>query len=137
MVVDSSALIAILAAESDAPEIGLALLGAKRRLIGAPTFVETAIVAYGKDTSSGLERLDGLASALRLEIVPFRTDHIRFAIEARRRFGRGSGHPARLNFGDCLSYALAKSEGLPLLFKGDDFRHTDIEPALTEGNDRP
>lgn len=115
MVIDSSALIAILASESDAP----------------------AIVAYGKDTSSGLERLDGLAGALRLEIVPFRADHMRLAIDARQRYARGTKHPARLNLGGCFVYALAKAMGLPLLFKGDDFRHTDIIPALPQGGAGP
>jgi ribonuclease VapC len=74
--------------------------------------------------------LQGLVSDTLIALVPFGERELDVAIEARLRFSRGSGHVAKLNFGDCFAYALAKTRKLPLLFKGDDFLHTDIEPAL-------
>lgn len=73
--------------------------------------------------------VDDLVSEAMLEIVPFDGRQVREARIAHARFGKGTGHPAQLNFGDCMSYALAKVTGEPLLFKGDDFAHTDVEPA--------
>lgn len=76
-------------------------------------------------------RLDILMEQAGLRTVPFDEAQASIAIEANRRFGKGSGSPARLNLGDCFSYALAKSSSLPLLFIGDDFVHTDIRSAMT------
>ncbi len=75
-------------------------------------------------------RLDGFLGELPLTYVPVDTDHLRLAREAHARYGRGTGHPARLNFGDCFSYALARALDAPLLFKGDEFIHTDVRCAL-------
>jgi ribonuclease VapC len=76
--------------------------------------------------------LDAFLEAAGTTIVPFDEDQARVARAAYARYGKGSGSPARLNFGDCFSYALAKTTGLPLLFKGDYFTHTDVTPALTQ-----
>ena len=79
---------------------------------------------------NGYEQLDGLIADTSFEIVAFNPSHLNFAKSAYLKYGRGSGHPAKLNIGDCFSYALAKHKNAPLLFKGDDFVHTDIELAL-------
>ena len=130
MIVDASALIAVVREESDALRYLEALRDAAvPARASAPTWFEARIVADG-GTPSGGRRLDGLARAAHLEIVPFDEELARVARDAYRDFGRGSGHPAKLNFGDCFSYALASITGEPLLYKGDDFRHTDIRSAL-------
>jgi len=74
--------------------------------------------------------VDELVATLAITLEPVTLEQGRIAADANRRFGRGSGHPARVNFGDCFSYALAKATGEPLLFKGDDFGHTDVAAAL-------
>lgn len=79
----------------------------------------------------GMVFLQSLIEDTLVSIVPFGADELEAAVEARLRFGRGAGHKARLNYGDCFAYALAKTRNLPLLFKGDDFLHTDIRPALS------
>ena len=80
--------------------------------------------------ADGIGEFEGLSRRIRIEIIPFDEAQMRMAIDANLRYGRGSGHPAQLNFGDCFAYALARSRNLPLLFKGDDFIHTDVVPAL-------
>ncbi|RST87512.1 type II toxin-antitoxin system VapC family toxin [Aquibium carbonis] len=131
MVVDTSALIAILREESDAASIVEALGNADRRLISAGTMLEAGLVTAHRGNEH--TRLLQLVERATLEVVATSEAEVHAGILAARRFGRGSGHPANLNFGDCFSYALAKTRKLPLLFKGDDFIHTDIEPALTPG----
>ena len=128
MVVDSSALIAILRREPEEQAFRNAIKLASSRLVSAPTRVEAGIVALGQRGEAGLEQMQALLEGLKLEIVPFTGDHARLAIDAFRRFGKGR-HPAGLNYGDCHSYALAKATGEPLLFKGDDFSRTDIKRA--------
>ena len=132
MIIDSSALIAILRDEPEAMTCARAIEAASHRRISAANFVESAIVIDGsRDPCLGLG--DWLDDKLGFfdEIVKTAAGD-RIAREAYRDFGRGSGHPARLNFGGCFSYALARATGKPLLFKGDDFAHTDITPALSE-----
>jgi ribonuclease VapC len=129
MVIDSSALIAILRREPEARDFRNAIKLASSRLISAPTRVEAGIVALGRRGEAGLEQMQALLENLKLETVPLSADHARLAIDAFRRFGKGR-HPAGLNFGDCFSYALAKATGEPLLFKGDDFSQTDITHAV-------
>jgi ribonuclease VapC len=129
MVVDSSALIAILRGEPEEPAFRNAIRTAPNRLLGAPTRVEASIIALGRRGEPGLEQMQALIERLELEIVPHSDDHAKLAIEAFRRFGKGR-HPAGLNYGDCFSYALAKATGEPLLFKGDDFSQTDIKQAV-------
>ena len=129
MVVDSSALIAILRGEPEEPAFRNAIRTAPNRLLGAPTRVEASMVALGRWGEPGLEQMQALIERFELEVVPLSDDHAKFAIEAFRRFGKGR-HAAGLNFGDCFSYALAKATGEPLLFKGDDLSQTDIKRAV-------
>ena len=131
IVVDTSAPIAILRAEREAPRIAETLGHADRRLMSAGTLLEAAIVTMHKDDEHS--RLQSLMSAAQIEVVALSEADARAGAEAFRRYGRGSGHRAKLNFGDCFAYALARTRGLPLLFKGDDFIHTDVEPALKPG----
>ena len=97
----------------------------------AANFVEAALVIDSSRDPVASRRFDDLCREAHLIIEPVTEAQARIAREAYRDFGRGSGHPAKLNFGDCFAYALAKVSGEPLLFKGDDFAHTDITAALT------
>jgi ribonuclease VapC len=130
MIVDSSALIAILRDEADAATYADAIEKADVCRISAATFLETAIIVDGSRDPILSRRLDDLVTEAAIAIQPVTEAQARIAREAYRDFGRGSGHPARLNFGDCFAYALARERGEPLLFKGDDFTHTDVTPAL-------
>lgn len=129
MIVDSSALIAILLNEADAPAFAAALRESSDAIMAAPTLVETTIVAESRLRAGGAARLDELIAEAEIAIVPFTAEHARHAREGWRRFGKGR-HPAALNLGDCFAYALAKARGEALLFKGDDFSRTDVLPAL-------
>lgn len=129
MVIDSSALIAILEEEGE-DEVFLAMIrAAPIRLSSAATLLESAIVALSRHDEAGLGIFNALVADLQIEIIAITANHATLAIEAFRRFGRGR-HRAALNFGDCFSYALAKATGEPLLFKGDDFIHTDVKRAI-------
>ena len=130
MIVDTSALIAILRDERDAMAYARAIANAAIRRISAATYVETAAVIDASRDPIASRRLDDLFREARFAIEPVTEAQARIAREAYRDFGRGSGHPARLNFGDSFAYALAKAMNEPLLFKGDDFTRTDITPAL-------
>lgn len=130
MVIDTSAIVAVLRAESDAGAIVRALEDAQLRLVSAGTYLEAGIVMANDLSADGLGRLSRLFEEAAIEIVPVEEIEAAAGIAAHQRYGRGSGHPAKLNFGDCFAYALAKSRNLPLLFKGDDFIHTDIVPAI-------
>lgn len=127
MIVDSSALIAILRPEEDAARFSAALVdpGHVRRM-SAATYLETSIVVDGNRDPILSRRLDALIAASDIAIEPVTAEQAMIARQAYRDFGRGSGHPARLNFGDCFAYALARASNEPLLFKGDDFNHTDV-----------
>jgi len=129
MIIDASAIIAILRDEPEAPSCAKAIAGAPRRRISAVNYVEAAIVIDGSKDPVASRRLDDLFRAAQLVIEPVTQVQARIAREAYRDFGKGSGHPAGLNLGDCFAYALAKVTGEPLLFKGDDFTHTDLVPA--------
>ncbi len=129
MIIDTSALIAILRNEPEAIACAKAIEAVASRRISAANFVETAIVIDGSRDPIASRRFDDLVREAQLVIEPVTEAQARVAREAYRDFGRGSGHPAKLNFGDCFAYALAKSSGEPLLFKGDDFVHTDIAAA--------
>jgi ribonuclease VapC len=129
VIVDSSALVAILRDEPDAAVYAAAIENASECHISAATLLETAIVIDGYRDPIVSRRLDDLLREARIVIEPVTESQARIARQAYRDYGRGSGHPARLNFGDCFAYALARERGEPLLFKGDDFRHTDIRPA--------
>ena len=130
MIVDSSALIAILRDEPDARHYAEAIDNADSRRISAATYVETAAVIDGSRDPVASRRFDELLHQARLTIEPVSEAQARIARAAYRDFGRNSGHRARLNFGDCFAYALAKAMYEPLLFKGKDFSYTDIQSAL-------
>lgn len=130
MIVDCSALVAILLNEPEAPAYLKSLYPVSQPRISAASFLEAAIVIDGRRKPTLSSRLDELVRELRLVIEPVTEEQARLARQAYRDYGRGSGHPARLNFGDCFAYALARTTGEPLLFKGYDFVHTDIQPAL-------
>ena len=130
MIVDASALVAIYQDEPDAARFAKAILGASTRRISAVSFVEAAAVIDRSRDPVASRRFDELIAEAELVIEPVTEAQARIAREAYRDFGTGSGHPARLNLGDCFAYALAKSTGEPLLFKGSDFTQTDIASAL-------
>ncbi len=130
MIVDTSALIAILRDEPDAISYAQAIAKATVRRVSAATYVETAAVIDASRDPIASRRFDDLLREARVVIEPVTVAQARIARAAYRDFGRGSGHPAGLNFGDCFAYALAKAVNEPLLFKGDDFTHTDIASAL-------
>jgi ribonuclease VapC len=131
VIVDSSAVIAILRGEPESEAFARALDTAPRCLMSAANFLETAIVADGGRRAIPGRRLDELIRELEIVIEPVTEEQAHIARQAYRDYGRGSGHPAQLNFGDCFAYALARATGEPLLFKGDDFGHTDIAPAVS------
>jgi ribonuclease VapC len=125
MVIDTSALLAILLQEAEAERIARVIAGSSLRLVSAATIVEAGIVLELRYGSEGARNLDLLCHTLNLGISPVTAKQANLARKAYRQFGKGV-HPAGLNFGDCFSYALAKAEGLPLLFKGQDFEKTDL-----------
>jgi ribonuclease VapC len=130
MIVDSSALIAILRNEPEAAAFAEAIESEQFRRISAANYLEAAIVVDGSRDPVASRRFDELCLTVNLEIEATTASQARIARAAYRDFGRGSGHPAQLNFGDCFAYALAKERDEPLLFKGVDFSHTDVKVAL-------
>lgn len=130
MIVDSSALIAILKQEPEAEILANAIDDAQIVQISAGTMFEASMVADRIQDPGFGQRFDALCERIAIVVTPFDEQQARIAREAYRDFGKGSGHPARLNFGDCFAYALAKVSGGPLLYKGKDFSHTDVASAL-------
>lgn len=130
MIVDSSALAAIVFGESDAEVYARRLSSARVIRMSAGTHLESGIVIDGRRDPVISGRLDELIATLHIQIEPVTARQAELARYAYRDFGRGRGNPANLNFGDCFAYALAKDLGEPLLYKGDDFSHTDIRSAL-------
>lgn len=128
MIVDSSAIVAILLREADSDDLADKLTTALPLRMSAATYLEVSIVMENKGGPRAGYELDDLIAKTEIEIIPFTIEQAEAARAAWRRFGKGN-HPARLNFGDCFSYALAKTTGEPLLFKGNDFSQTDIQPA--------
>lgn len=129
MIVDSSALLALLFREAIADRIEEALASAELVAMGAPTLAEAGIVLAAKLGADSRAVLAVLVEQLDLAIIPFTAAHGREARDAFLRYGRGR-HPAALNIGDCLSYAVAKLAGQPLLYVGDDFRRTDLVAVI-------
>jgi ribonuclease VapC len=129
MIVDTSALLAILFAEADAATYARALAEADTPRLSAASFVEAAIVVEAQTKDSARGQFDALIRRAGIVIEPVTEEHAHLARQAYTDFGKGR-HPAGLNFGDCFSYALAKAAAEPLLFKGDDFSKTDVTPAL-------
>lgn len=130
MIVDSSALIAVALGEPDYRPYKEAMLNGRPLVVSAGSFLEASIVIDGKGDPVFTRRFDELFDAFGIEIVDMTAAQVRIARQAYRDFGRGSGHAARLNFGDCFSYALAVHRDEPLLYKGDAFGHTGIRSAL-------
>lgn len=130
MIVDTSAIIAILTAEPEREALLDTLARASEAALGAPSLVEAhAVVARRGDAAMG-RRLDRLLESLGVAVEPFDAAQAAIATRAYREYGRGSGHPAALNLGDCFSYALASHLDRPLLYVGEDFSHTDVRAAL-------
>lgn len=127
MIIDSSVLVAVLLREPDARAFARVIRSAPARRLSAASYVELAAVVDGRRDAVLSSAIDELLARWRIEVVPFSVRQAQLAREAYQRFGRGSGHPARLNMGDCFAYALARDLGEPLLFKGADFALTDIE----------
>ncbi len=125
MIVDSSALVAVLMAEPEAEEMS-DLLESRPFALSAATLTECTIVLRSRGGEAKALALDELLEVTRSEVVPVDEVQARLAGRAYARYGRGSGSRARLNYGDCFSYALAITRDEPLLFKGDDFVHTDV-----------
>jgi len=128
MILDSSALVAVILREFNHAELLAKIKAAPGIAIGAPTLLETLIVLTARLRGEPALALKELLRASDAEVIPFTEDHGRSALRAYMRFGKGR-HPAALNFGDCLSYATAFIARQPLLFVGGDFSQTDIEPA--------
>ena len=128
MVLDTSAVVAILEDEPERPSFVRALARASDPLISAATLFECSIVMHRRAGDHAIERLDELLLSAGVRCVAIDVAHVHAAREAWTRYGKGRS-PAALNFGDCFSYALAKTSGRPLLFKGDDFAQTDVTSA--------
>jgi ribonuclease VapC len=128
VIVDTSVIIAILKDERDADTIGDALAQAEVRRMSAVSYVEAAVVVDSNRNPVLSRRFDDLLRDVQIAVEPVTLNQARIAREAYRDFGKGR-HRAGLNFGDCFAYALAKEKGETLLFKGQDFCHTDIEAA--------
>jgi ribonuclease VapC len=130
MIVDSSAVIAILRAEPDAAAFAQAIAAAAERRMSAVNFVESAALIDASRDPIASRRFDDFMQEAGIAVEAVTKAQARIAREAYRDFGKGSGHPARLNFGDCFAYALAKALREPLLYKGGDFARTDVASAL-------
>ena len=130
MIIDSSALIALLLKEPGFERLRDVLVQRDEPArIASANFLEAAIVADRKRDPALSRAYDDVIARFEIEVVPFTAEHAQMAREAYRDYGKGSGHPAKLNFGDSIAYALARSEREPLLYVGNDFSHTDIEAA--------
>jgi ribonuclease VapC len=127
VIIDTSARLAILQAETDAGSCALARADSRR--MSAGSFLEAATVIDSARDPIASRRLDELMDLYGITIEPVTAEQVRTGREAYRDFGKGSSHPARLNYGDCFAYALAKVSGEPLLFVGGDFSQTDVRPA--------
>lgn len=129
IVVDTSAVVAILSQEPEAERIAEILAAAPERVMSAVSHLETAMVLTSRYGPPALDLLDEFTSRAGLAVVPFDRDQADQARAAFLKFGKGR-HPAGLNFGDCAAYALSARRGWPLLFKGDDFAKTDLPAAM-------
>ena len=130
MIVDFSALIAILKREPGSAVFEVAMNDADRVFISAATYFELSVVIDSRRDPAMSREIDDLLDRFSIDIEPVTPEQAHIARQAYRDYGRGSGHPANLNFGDCFSYALARAKREPILFKGDDFIHTDLRSAV-------
>jgi ribonuclease VapC len=126
--VDTSAILAVLYREAEFNEFTRLITDADSCLLSAVSYFEASMVLIGRGTPQAWIELDAFLMRSGIELVPFDRELATWARDAFTRFGRGR-HPARLNFGDCVSYALARARGLPLLYKGEDFAKTDVISA--------
>ncbi len=131
MVVDTSALLAILMNEPEAEGFAVAIEADPVRLVSAGTLLETGLVAEGRWGDAGGRELDLLVAKAAIDVSPVDAEQVEVARRAFRRYGKGR-HPAGLNFGDCFAYALSRVSGQPLLFKGNDFAQTDVDRMIVE-----
>ncbi len=129
MVVDTSAVMAVLLGESETEAFARALANDSKKMISAFNALESAIVIEAKKGEAGGRELALLLHHAYIETIPLNRDQAELALSAWRKYGKGN-HPAGLNIGDCCAYALARYSGEPLLFKGKDFSQTDIPPAI-------
>jgi len=129
MVIDSSVIIAILSNEPEAKQFAAAIQADSMRLMSVASLLEVAIVIEARHGPPGSSKLDELVDTAQIKIEPVTVEQVTIARLAFRSYGKGR-HPASLNFGDCFAYALARFSGEPLLFKGNDFSQTDIQPAI-------
>ena len=130
MIIDSSALLAVILAEPDAARYAVAISRSRSRRLPAVTWFEASMRVDARGDAYAVSRFDDFVREFGIELVAFTPEHAHEARRARRLFGKP--HPAQLNYGDCMVYGVAKHEREALLFKGEDFRKTDIEPALEE-----
>lgn len=128
MILDSSVVVAALRKEEGHEELEEKMLAADSLAIGAPTLVESAIVMVGAGGAAGMTALTAFIAEFEVAVIPFGQKHVGSAVEAFDTFGKGR-HRARLNYGDCMTYATARVAERPLLYVGDDFAQTDIQPA--------
>jgi ribonuclease VapC len=126
MILDTSAIVAILQDEPESPAFAHAVEDNRPVRVSAANWLEAAILVDGNRSPALSRRFDELLREAAVEVEPVTTQQAELALEAYRAFGRGSGHPAHLNFGDCFAYALAMERDEPLLFKVKDFAHTDV-----------
>lgn len=130
MIVDLSVVVAILTDEPEAEEFSGKVIAAKVCRMSVANFFEAAVVLDSKRSGAISRKLDDLVRGAKIQLTAVDEAQARIAREAYRDFGKGSGHKAQLNFGDCFAYALARALNEPLLFKGNDFSHTDVRSAL-------
>jgi ribonuclease VapC len=130
MIVDTSALIAILKREPEQAVFSALLENTQNVTISAVTYFEAAIVIDSQRKPTLSRQLDDMIEKAKITIEPVTLEQAKIARQAYREYGKGSGHKANLNFGDCFSYALARAKREPILFKGADFVHTDLRSAL-------
>ena len=129
MILDTSAIVAVIEDEPEADQFLALMLDAPRVRMSASTYVDTGVVIDSRNDPVLSRSLDTLLEELGVTIEPVTTEQAVIARRAYQDFGKGRSHPAQLNFGDCFAYALAVTTGDSLLFKGEDFTHTDIQPA--------
>ncbi|MGQ0623886.1 MAG: type II toxin-antitoxin system VapC family toxin [Sporichthyaceae bacterium] len=129
MVIDTSALLAVLLAEPEAPRFAAAIAADPRRLVSVASALELTMVVEARHGAAGGREFELLLHRIKAATVPVSADQLTVAQDAWRRFGKGR-HPASLNYGDCFSYGLARYSGEPLLYKGEDFTKTDIHAVL-------
>jgi ribonuclease VapC len=130
MMVDTSVVVAILRNEIEAQDYARLINRVGRAYMVAPSYVELSMVMIGNKTPQSLNKIKTTLGQLSIRVVSFTPEMADHAARAFERYGKGRGHPAQLNFGDCISYAASKVEAMPLLFKGNDFRLTDVECAI-------